>query len=750
MKKPERNSNKINLRSKIVHIIHHLAKTKYFFLVLVIFSYGLLTTYYMWPSIRHCTTTVNGFGDNTGGPIWKYSISPNNIMGGFENKTNYPFGESLASPVNYSATVQTVMIWASSKTFGPICGYNLINAFGFVFTATMMFGFIYSLTKKKWIALLAGYAVTFSPYYQVKVGGHPSYGYQGLLILTIWLFLQLLKKPQKLTAVLLGLVVTTSFYFDPYFVLLEAIVVGALGAAWLCFKLVPTLWLSYRQNRQKNKVVTQQFKMLLLSAVIVIVSVVPLLYVKVSNSKQIDSFVSSSRGNVLFEARACSNAPYEYLLPFVLHPAFNDIFGKQRYQKAIISLNNNFSCGIGEDSVGLSLTLVFIAGLGLLIFLWEKLNRRGIHLSRYLLFDSRVTLSGVLLIGIASIILGLPPLRFHHIPTPALVLLEITTTWRTLTRLYVLVNISLVIVLSIVLSYLAETFKTYRKTKVILFTLIFLLVFLEYQAFTPLRGNTLSTFNYKKSAPAAYYWLANQQDIKSVAEYPLERSGGESDASTYYLTMQTIHKKPLFNSALPNSVNEPIRSGLKNLRDPQTIQTLGALGVSAVIIHGVPEDVVKQIPGLEVVYSAPQAVFNMRSHTQTVKYDNIVVAKITSKPTNTTTLLELNNGFPRNAQIIKSAAEWEYEVQQDASIKVVAVGGSGGSTPQALQKVCFSMKMAAPTDTGELVIYSDGHESGRLMLSDEYQYVEVLAKSDLVLHNTNGHNMRVTNLGCNQ
>ena len=43
--------------------------------VLAVLSFALITVYYMTPQALHCQTTVYGFGDNTAGPIWRYSVS---------------------------------------------------------------------------------------------------------------------------------------------------------------------------------------------------------------------------------------------------------------------------------------------------------------------------------------------------------------------------------------------------------------------------------------------------------------------------------------------------------------------------------------------------------------------------------------------------------------------------------------------------------------------------------------------------
>lgn len=714
--------------------------------VLLLLTYVIFIFYYMTPQVLHCTSTVYGFGDNTAGPIWRYSVSPHSPLWGFEKVTNFPFGENLSNPVNFSGSAQYTTYWMLAKIAGPICGYNLLNFIGFFMSAAIMYGFIYSLTKKKWIAWLAGYLVAFSPYFQVKVGGHPSYGYEALLIGSIWLFLSLLKSQKKKLAIILGLLIALCFYFDPYFVLLESIIIGSLGLTWIAIKFLPA-FLHRDKNKRAWSSVWQQFKVLLLAAGVAFIAILPLATIKITKSQQINSYVSSSRGNVLFETRACSNAPYEYVLPFGLHPLFNRVVGTVRYQKIINSLNNHFSCGIGEDSVGLSITALSITALGGIIFFWERLNKRRLKLAKNFSYDPKMLVYGVFLLGLVAVLIGLPPVKYHGIPSPARILLDITSTWRTLARVYVVVNIALVILFSVVIAYFAETFKKNRRILAIVFVVIFCLIAIEYQAFTPLRGNTLYGFDYTKKVPTAYTWLRDQANIHDIVEYPLEKVGSESDAESVYLSMQFIHKKNMLNSMLPNSPQEVIRSSLKNLSDPQTVPTLRTLGVDAVIIHGIPPLEISKIPGLAVVYSAPQSPLNLLGVSPLIHYDNIVIAKILTGQ-NPAEMIQLgDDGFPRNLNIIHSAVDWQYEALQNSylNIKPILPDAKQLSTPQ---DVCFAIRMSLSNDSDMLTLITDGHTNEQVMINGEYQTVQVRAVNTVQLHNTQGHNMQITKLGC--
>jgi hypothetical protein len=714
--------------------------------LLIGITYALVIFYYMTPQVAHPSTTVYGFGDNTAGPIWRYGVSPDSPFWGTEHITNFPFGDNLSSPVNYSGTIQYVYYWLLANVVGPILAYNLLNATGLLLTAMIMYGFALTLTRRRWIAWLAGYAVTFSPYYQVKIGGHPTYAFQAIFIGMIWLFLRLLQHQRRRDAVSLGSLLALSFYFDPYFVLLTGVVIASFLMVWLCRNRLIFNAQFWRTAPKMHKV-KHQLRLLAVTGLTVSILIIPIATVLFTQGSKINSDVASARGNVLAEARACSNWPHEYLVPFVLNPILENSLGKTRYDSTVNFLKGNFTCGIGEDSVGLSITLITIVSVTGVILVWEIINRRKTGLQRLAGFDLRILVPGVLLMMILAVILGFPPLKFHGIPTPSYELLSLTSTWRTLTRVYVLVNVGLIIISAISMSYFANKFKRNKYVLAGLFLVIFFSIGIEYQAFRPFQGNTLANFNYSQDIPTAYTWLKSQADIKVVAEYPIEREGGESDAGSYYLTMQSAHGKKLFNSALSNSPQERYKSGLKDLTDPQTLPVLRAFGVDAVVVHGVPAADLEKLPGVVVLKTAPQSRFNLLSHTPIIKNDNIVIISIRNVPA-ASYFVTLGSDFARNTTIIRSAADWEYEAQQNSGLLLNRITNKKVTMSVSSQSVCFMAKMSLPADADTLDIIVDGKLQSSSDIASSYKGYQVQAAHSIVLHNHLGHNMRVAGIGC--
>lgn len=707
--------------------------------------------YYMGPSTWNCTQTVYGFGDNTAGMIWRYFATPAAPLGGFENLTNFPVGESTYNPALASASSQFGIYWLFAKIAGPICGYNFLNFLGFFTAAFAMYLFTMWLVRNRWIAFLAGYAVAFTPYFQVKIGGHPSYGYQVLFILLFWLALKILQKPQKRYAVGLGVLAGLSAYFDPYFILLSAVLLGPLLLFWTAY----SVW-RYKRHKNTKPIIWAQFKSFVVAGFAMAITLVPILGIYIDKNSEIKGYVGGLRGNVLLEAKACSNYPQEYALPFAIHPLGKELIGEERFPRIVDNLHKKMTCGIGEDSVGISLTIIMVtlAGLGTLIWTGRlfnyKKNNDDLPLRPIILVSLLVA------IGLFAAWMALPPVKKFGIPTGSYLLLDITLTWRTIARLYVVINIIAVTLFSICLlffkKYLGEKRKLLSK---VLYVLVFAAIFVEYQAFPMFKGNSLGTFNYQKDANQTYYWLRDNEDISVVAEYPLERFGQESDIMTYYLTMQWIHRKPILNSLIPTSPEEINRSGIKDLSDPQTLPALKSLGIDTVIIHGVTaEELKKTLAGkLEVIHDDQnqQSIANRLPSNSAAKNDRMVVARIIGSPKSNNVQIGIK-GNVANATLGRSSINWEYEVVQNTELILLKdlLKPEYKTNVYKADEVCFDIKLSAEGDSGSVTfVGGNGAVLGQLQLTDEYQSVRLKAvNSSIKLSEKNGHNMRLRNLGC--
>lgn len=717
--------NKIFSRANQANILNFLRK--HWFIIFVIFVYSIFTAYYMWPSVAQCTNTVYGFGDNTAGPIWKYGVAPNDPRGGFIMDTNYPYGENLHTPVGYSLIIQSTLIWTLQKIAGPICGYNLVNMIGFLTAALAMYGFIKWLTKNRWIALLSGYAVSFAPYFQYKVGGHPSYGYEALLIVSVWMLLKSYIDRKRSSVIIFAFVTASCFYWDPYF-------------SFLAFTLLFPVFLGiiidgYIKLRNKTlRGYITNIKPVLIGSGLIVLLMMPLALVQISAAKEISTYVSGTRGDVMVDARNCGNLPTDYFVPTDSNYFAGKLFGPL-YGKQIARFRHG--CNPSEDNVSISLVVLFTVVIGGSILIWDRMN--GARLAK----DKNTPLYwnflpiSIFCTALFAIIMAMPP-NIGKLRFPSYYLLSFVTAWRILAREFIIVNIALITLFAIILFYFTNhtLLRNRLSVKRNLFVLIGILVFTQYQAFNPFSGSA-ATFRYDRDIPEILRWVREQPNIKFIADYPLDKVA-ETEASTHYITAQSVHKKKILNSTVPNSPQEPIRFSIKDLTDPQALPTLRALGVDTLIIRGLTPEQINSIKGITLLrYQDVKDPFTG---------GKIAVARLENGPKNPDMLM-LYKGFPVNSTIMKSVIESEYETTYHASAAV----NNLFSAKYDNVLVCFDAKMAASTDTDTLnIVNSKNQILATIQLDGDYKHVTFHVNEGDVFYfnNVSQHNMRINNLGC--
>jgi len=712
---------------------------KNWFIFFAVLAYLFFTVYYMGPAFTDCTNTIHGLGDSTAGPVWRESLKPSQpLLGGYENATNYPTGESLYSPVGFVSLTETAALTLASKIVGPVCSYDMSNVMGYLTTSIIMFAFIFYLTKSRWIGFLAGYAVAFTPYVQSKIGGHPSYAYGSLLIALIWLVLHTVKTRKLLYAVLLAVVMGTCAYFDPYFILLSGTVLGPMLGVWTVYALLRS-----RSEKEYRAIAWDTIKVLLVGVGIFVVLLAPLAYVSVKNEHTISSTVGNSRGSVFQAAMLCSNTPLDYLLPDPYNTHLVDIFGQKFIAKDI---SFRHWCGPGESRVSVSLTMLGVILLGVIVIAWEWINGRRANLRRLFVYDPGLLSLMIVAVGLAALLIGLPP-HVGGLRMPSDLILKLTSTWRIFAREYMAVDIAVVILFAIVLKCFSSIrpAKEHKLIAAAILVGLFVLILGEYQITTPFDP---LVFNYARDVPTVYHQIKNDKDIKAIAEYPIDRLGIEYDSIVYYLTMQTYHGKSLFDSALASDYKGDIHVALKDLTDPQTLPALRYLGIKYVVIHGLSVDqILTRTNQLEILGDSKPPIYSLQL-LRPGDTNDVVLAKIVDGP-KASDVLTFEKGFVENLNIMQSPMDTEFETLQDAELKVTPLGNALVER----ERECFEAKMSAAQDEGELTVSVNGvpqvteHITGSV-----YTEFAVMAKTGdtLLLHNSKGYNVRLNDLGCNE
>lgn len=544
--------------------------------------YSLLAVFYMGGAILNSTESLLAFpGDNTAGLIALFTLDSHDPWLGHTNFYSYPYGEPLGQPTHITAQVLFVPFWYIAKLVGPISAYNILCFIGFLSAALVMFGFMRWLLKGRiMLPLIAGFAVAFTPYLQIKTGVHISYAFEGFLISAIWLFLAYWKAPSRKKAVLLGLNVGLFAYIDGYFILLGGVLmVGLLGGS--------ILYEYFAAGRSWSHPLSKRLKGLLVSGGVAILLVCPVLYVQFTASSQISGLLSALRDNIHNEAQVYGARPLEYILPNAENPITSPIFGN--YEK-----RDSHGSNPAENMLSLSWVLLGAA----VFFLWKvytaKKHREKLSKLRFTPAFIAVVFGVMLLV---AFLVSLPP-RLGPLYMPSYALIEVIQLWRVLARLVIVVNIALVVLGVCGLVILFERFKR-QWVRVILGLIILMLIFLEYLTFLPPRPVS----GYEK-VPQFYYWLRNQPQYDEIAEYPLQEFA-DSSYSVFYNTYQLIHKKKMLNGAVSESQPMFARQALSDLTSPQAVQGLRALGIDMVVIHA--PTFPGKIEGLRLVHESAEA-----------------------------------------------------------------------------------------------------------------------------------------------
>lgn len=584
--------NKQNLVSSLRNIRSYIIARPALIIASATLGYTLLTAYYYFGnSLLSCgQTTPTGIGDATAGLIWLNSFDGDRPWWGFTTASNYPFGEQIGMPFHILGQVIYIPFWLASLIVGPVCGYTLVTSLGFIFSAMAMFLFIRWLTNRNSVAFIAGLGVAFTPYLQYKTGLHPSYVLQGLFVLSIWLFMVFWREPNWKKAAGLGVLVSLFFYTDPYFVLLG----GILGVG-----LVSSASIGSLIGKQNISFLTRRFILLGLTGLTLLIAISPIIYVQRHYKDEINSVVSSSRSDIKKEAEIYGARPSEYLSINANQPVLTSLFGEKFHGR------DQHGSNIGETQLSLSFTLMILSIIGILLMIRNKRSKHVAVKTRTL---QRLSIPLLLFMftftALLAFLFSLPP-TIYGIPTPVSLLITQIEVWRVFARLQVIVNICLVITAAIGLVVILDHVRRLHM-KIFIILLILFGVLFEYQSFFPAR----ETWSYN-TAPPAYHWLKNQNDITTIAEYPLDEPA-RSIYPTYYFSYQVLHRKNLINSTSPNSPQSVLRNAIRDIDDPQTVPTLRTLGVDAIIVHSKTNP--GPIDGLTIVREIEEANSKFKSN----------------------------------------------------------------------------------------------------------------------------------------
>ena len=533
---------------------------------------------------------ASGPGDQIG-LVWLNTMTEGPLWG-WSSISNAPYGENVQSPVHITGVIEYGLFWLFSLAAGPVCGYNLFTSFSLIFSAMIVFLFTRWLTKRTDVSLLAGFAATFTPYLMIKTGVHPSYALYGVFVLAIWLLVSLWNKPTKSKAVFLGLVTSSFFFIDPYFILLGGITI--LAAVLVFVTRIIYLLVKTRNLRRERVESKAKFRAFIANGGLAILitflcGVTPLLITNMIHGAQINKEVSSVRSDIKVEIMNYSARPFEYFLPNAQHP----LLGSFDLDGGALLTRKPHGSNPAEDTLALSYMALLLGAIAVIVTVLYSLRAkikgriRGVRVAR----QYAVVVGVLTVVGLAAFITSFPT-KTHGIVFPAEIISNYIQIWRVYSRMAVIVMFSIAILAAIGLAFITSRFG--KKTRWFITMGAILIVGFEFLTFNPFDDNR--SWSYKQVHPF-YSWLKQQDDIRIIAEYPLNEPGMTNVTNAYFRD-QYIHRKMTINAYAAANPMSPLRNSLRDITDPQTASALAALGVDMIVVHGEDTKNIPVVPGL--------------------------------------------------------------------------------------------------------------------------------------------------------
>jgi hypothetical protein len=440
--------------------------------------------------------------------------------------------------------------------------------------------------------------------------------------------------------------------------------------------------------------------------------------------------VTNSRNDIKFDAIIYGAHPMEYLRPVETQPVLKALI--PNYAEG----RNRHSSNPAEYSINLSLAL--LATIVVAAAAWLIRWRRPRRPDAIALTAPPVLVLGTLAtVGVLAFAFSLSPV-IYGTRTPTWYLTNFIDMWRVFARLAVVVNIAFVAFAAVALAYLGTKISR-RWVKAGALALLFGLIAFEYQIQPPPRP----TWSYTKDVPQIYYRLHDQTDINVIAEYSLDEQP-ITYRPTFYMTYQRVHGKKMLNSAVADSPQAPMRGSLRDIEDPQTIPALQALGIEAIIVHGVDKEL--DLPGLELVDYQPAEA----STSSPILNDNqelypIWIYKITGGNT-VPYVIAPDKGFVY--PVMSSLVSYDYVGGNNATLKLIDLpGGDNVKSGRA----CFDISsLDGSVDT--VTIAQDGRTLWTGVIDRNWQAVTFESASEKAITITSNDaaksSFQLDDLGC--
>jgi hypothetical protein len=628
-------------------------------------TFSIFYGIHFWLTLIHPDIVLyGGPGDHTAGIIWLYDRYPDSPWWQFSDKSSYPWGDELWTPVYMLGQIGYVLFWVCSKITGSsVAGYNLFTFIAFLLSYATAYLFIYKrFFKKPIIASMLSLAISFTPmaFYLDQVG-HTSYLFMPVyLILSLWLILNIFeKKSAGHSSISLGLLVGATILFDPYFILFIPLAIGLFAGSLAVM----------RYGAEFNvglKTIVKRFCYAAASSLVIIIPV--LLYMK-SQAEAVKALTNSTRGDIMHDAYIYSARISDYILPATDNP----------FALPFIS-HLKSSTTHGKD-VTFTLFLGWVLMLAVIGVVAWWIRYRSVSGEIRIL---RILSISFFILAIGAFLFSLPPtiqIFSVTIYTPTWLLATLAPTWRVFARLYFIVQPALILMVAAWLTEYISTKPKRIKLKYvwIVATLLTGLLLVEYLPRNPFDASKFWSFD--TSLPAAYATIRDSP-AKVLAEYPMREQ--PHYRGSLYLTGQHLHNKALVNGYSATSPTAFTRMSLMDLSNPQTIPALRYMQVGMLLVWNDPTD--KWNP-------SPESALDLeKTEIYTSQFGKNVVLNLYS----------INRDGPKRRYV--AVIQNNYRPVDDDKMSNIQVPLQSGVS-LAIVDLCKEMGLSACGDTHEPLMY---------------------------------------------
>ena len=523
---------------------------------------------YTYPLMFNLRSSFYGFPGDPFGGIWglwwtKYAIFDLHVSPLYCSMVGYPFGTYLM----YPSFVTFIFTLPITFLLGEIAAYNIYTLLSFVIAGLGTYYLINMIIDNKYASFVGGCIFTFAPYHFAHAIHHLSLAQLQWFPFCLAFLFKLRKERNYKNTLLFTFFLILQMFSDAYYALFSVIMVLTFIAAWI-------------YSDHLESIDTKTIKLGLLSLFITAITAA-LTYIFLMKPATSHSGVVPTRD--LAELVTYSARPWDFFVPMIYHP----VFGKYTFDFIMSHLH-------GSNPVEQTIYLGYIPLL-LAIFAIYKWKNGSIKPNQTSHENFAIIFSSALII--VSLLFMLPAyIQLHNFIIPfslSYLLYKITSIFRVMVRFDVLIMLSIAILASIGLKYATKS-----KIAILIILIVIMFEYIPVPVADPLKMANATRpgqiFPYSEESyqgdttifkiPEVYYWLAKQDNVSLMAEYPMVDAPSEYESIYYrYLFYQRIHKKTLVNGASPES--RALQKLLYDLND-STVNILSELGVTHILVHG--------------------------------------------------------------------------------------------------------------------------------------------------------------------